>query len=136
MSDTRLRPVFTGFLAEIAEAAGDAVALKFAAHCGGGRVDIPARPGPDHWLVKLLGEKDATKVCDYLSVVDADRRLTGVRHEVVPLGPVAYYNVARQLVLDELRKSGNVRKAARAACVHERTVWRYRAQFRKLGLLP
>lgn len=137
MGDTRIPPKFTGLLAEIAEAAGEHVAAKVAAHCGGTRVDIPARPRADHWLVKLLGEEDAAKVSNYLAILDADGRRKGhTPRSPSRWAPWRSATSRAGLFWMSWRKGRDVRAAARAAGVHERTVWRYRAQFRKQGLLP
>lgn len=52
-----------GVLAEIAEVAGEAAALKISALHGGQRVYFPARQqGDDHWLVAAVGAEAAAKI--------------------------------------------------------------------------
>ena len=51
-----------GILGEIADVAGIPAALAIADEVGGTRINIPARAGDDHWLVKTVGREAAETV--------------------------------------------------------------------------
>jgi hypothetical protein len=52
-------------LAEIAEVAGLEAALAMADQRGGSRISLPARPGPNHWLVQAVGPEAAKAICKH-----------------------------------------------------------------------
>lgn len=54
-------------LLDVAETLGLRVALALMAHFGGRDVKFPREPGPDHEVVKALGEQDARALCAFLS---------------------------------------------------------------------
>lgn len=53
-------------LIDVAETLGGAVALKLIAVYGGQEVKFPKAPGPDHPVIKALGEKDGLAVCQFM----------------------------------------------------------------------
>jgi len=53
-------------LVDLAEALGLRVALALIAHFGGLEMRVPKHPGPDHPLLKALGETDGRAVCSCL----------------------------------------------------------------------
>nr|DAO37993.1 MAG TPA: Mor transcription activator family [Caudoviricetes sp.] len=120
MSASRL----PGLLGEIADIAGRETAFLIACAYGGTRVDIPAKVGPDHWLSQIVGFDTAQLICERLAIHDADGRVKGVRHELIPRGPASLQKTAQRRVIKALNDGSDVRSAARAAGVHERTVWR------------
>lgn len=53
---------------DVAEALGVHVALGLMQHFGGREMRIPrTMPGPDHPIVKALGEDDARALCQYMT---------------------------------------------------------------------
>jgi len=53
-------------LIDLAETLGLAVALKLIQAFGGQELKFPRFPGPDHHVIKALGETDGRAVCEYL----------------------------------------------------------------------
>ncbi len=113
--------------------AGNDAAFAIARAKGGIRVDIPAQSRPDHWLTELVGPELAERICNHFAVADADGRRRGVRHEVIPCGPMALNRRARQQVADDIRAGKGVRDAAQRAGVHERTAWRVKKKMVSAG---
>ena len=68
-------------LAEIAAVAGEDAALAIAAARGGTNVYIPASPGRDHWLSRLVGYQAAQAIAERLTC-----GVGGMRVDL-PLGP-------------------------------------------------
>ena len=81
MSYSWLPPV----LAEIADIAGLDAAMALAEARGGQRVFIPASAGPDHWLVRTVGETAASLICEHY------RGGTNGETIDVPAGPASSY---------------------------------------------
>lgn len=54
-------------LVDIAETLGLRVALRLMQSFGGQEVRFPKRPGPDHPVIKALGEEDGIALCMFLS---------------------------------------------------------------------
>lgn len=115
-----------GLLGEIADATDIDTALIVARAVGGTRVDIPRLAPDGHWLVALVGRERADRICAGLTIEDADGSRRGVRHEVIPRGPMGIMSVARRNAIDALEAGQSARAAARAAGLHERTVFRLR----------
>ena len=116
-----------GILADIADIAGAEIALRVAQSHGGTRVDIPPRAEDEHWLTLLVGFETADAICRGLAITDADGRLKGVRHEVVPLGPASLIKMARRRAAQALEAGHSAREAARISGLHERTIWRMKS---------
>ncbi len=55
-----------GSLVDLAETLGLRVALALIQHFGGLDLRIPKSPGPDHPILKALGEADGRAVCRFL----------------------------------------------------------------------
>lgn len=53
-------------LIDLAETLGLGVALKLVQAFGGQEVKFPRRPGPEHPVIKALGDRDGFAVCEYL----------------------------------------------------------------------
>lgn len=117
-----------GILADIAAIAGPEIALRIAQSHGGTRVTIPPQAVPGHWLTDLVGFETANKICRGLATLDAEGRLKGVQHEVIPLGPTSYLKNARRKAAAALSAGTSVRETARIVGLHERTIWRMKAQ--------
>ncbi|TCU35430.1 hypothetical protein [Rhizobium azibense] len=116
-----------GILGEIADITDAETALLVAQSHGGVRVSIPPRAEEDHWLTDLLGFEVADRICRGLAVVDADGRLKGIQREVLPLGPASVLKSARRRAAHALQAGANPREAARIAGLHERTIYRMKA---------
>lgn len=118
-------------LREIAEVAGLEAALELARQYGGLEVAIPRKVGPDHWLVRCVGEKAATLICDHYSVRDADgHAVGGLRLYIPQAGTGAAAQARQQLARDLEAGQLSLRAAARRACLTERTARRIRARMR------
>lgn len=115
-----------GLLGEIADATDIDTALIVARAVGGTRVDIPRQAPDGHWLVALVGRARADRICSGLAIEDADGSRRGVRHEVIPRGPMGIMSVARRNAIDALEAGRSAREAARDTGLHERTVFRLR----------
>lgn len=116
-----------GLLGDIADIAGADVAFLIAESHGGTRVSIPPRALPDHWLTELVGFETADLICRELATLDAEGRLKGVQAEVLPKGPAALLKSARRRAQIALDQGKSVREAARISGLHERTIWRMKA---------
>lgn len=53
-------------LVELAEVLGFRVAVKLMQHFGGQEIKFPKFPGPDHPVIRALGETDGHALCSYL----------------------------------------------------------------------
>jgi len=124
-----------GLLGEIEEIVGTEAAMKIAFAYGGSRVDIPADPPSDHWLIECIGEPLARRLCKELRVIDADGHQQGMRHIVLPLGPASTFDHLKQAFLAALKLGVPVRKAAHRIGITDRTAWRWRKKFIQIGLL-
>jgi hypothetical protein len=74
------------------ERAGLAAALALASVRGGQRVYIPARPGPEHWLVQSLGAEAASAIARHFAAGINPR---GAEIEL-PVGPAGSYQAERR----------------------------------------
>jgi hypothetical protein len=124
-----------GILGEIADIAGKDVAFLIAESHGGTRVSIPPRAQPEHWLTELVGMETADKICRALATLDPDGKLKGVQAEVIPKGPTALLKSARRRAQTALDQGKSVREAARISGLHERTIWRMKADDGSQGSL-
>lgn len=111
-------------LAEIADVAGEAAAEAIARAKGGGRMSIPAKVGPSHWLAALVGIEAAQKI---------SRHFTSGRGTVeieVPLGQAGTlaraYRTMHRMIVDG-RSSDEI---ARVVGMTRRTVLRNKAKLR------
>lgn len=116
-----------GILADIADIAGIDVAYEVARSHGGTRVSIPPRATEGHWLTELVGFETADKICQGLATLDPDGKLRGVQNEIIPRGPAAILTAARRRARQALQDGHSAREAARIAGLHERTIWRMKA---------
>jgi len=97
-----------GVLRDIADVAGEEVALAIAAVRGGTQVYIPPRPSPDHWLCRLIGNENALKVCDRLTCGVGPLRVD------LPLGPRGHMYKGRAMVDAMLAENRSERDIALA----------------------
>lgn len=116
-----------GILADIAEIAGNEAAYAVAQSHGGTRVSIPPRAIDGHWLTELLGFETADRICRGLATLDAEGRLKGVQNEIIPRGPASLLQSARRRAQQALDRGASAREAARISGLHERTIWRMKA---------
>jgi len=124
-----------GLLGEIADIAGNDVALEIARNYGGTRVSIPPQAEADHWLVLLVGHEVADRICRGLAIIDADGRPGAIRREVLPIGPNSVLKLARRRAAEALENGASGREAARQAGLHERTIWRMKTRDKDQGEL-
>lgn len=117
-------------LREIAEAAGISAALALAESYGGTRRMIPASVTSDHWLAQCVGLEAARKICDLYRQQATGERPFG-QELLIPLGPTGGLAAARQRMLHALGAGASARDAARAAGLHERTVYRARRKLKR-----
>ncbi len=115
-----------GLLGEIAEIVGPEIALTIAQSHGGTRVEIPPRATHDHWLTELVGIEVADRICRGLAILE-DGSLKGIRRELLPLGPASILKQARRRARAALANGASARDAARHSGLHERTIWRMKA---------
>lgn len=114
---------FTGVLADIAEVAGDAVALAIAATKGGQEkvhIPLPRNLAPSHWLVETVGMVAAEKIAQRLGGGAVD----------IPLGPLAHGRRAREAMRRAIAQGKSANEIVRIAGVHVRTVWKHKAKRR------
>jgi len=89
MNRSVLRPTETqglpASLVDVAETLGLSVALKLIQAFGGQDLKFPRRPGPDHPVIKALGETDGYAVCKYLagSMIYVPHGRAGARRRAV-----------------------------------------------------
>lgn len=120
-TDADIDAGLTGILAELAEAADDAAALKFA-RAFGGLEDfyVPQRLRPGHVLTVELGRDAAQAVVT----------LWGGSHIEVPMGPEADAGRKRRQIAAMIAAGKSNPQIARAVGCHMRTVRRVRARAR------
>lgn len=124
-----------GILADIADIAGPEAALKIAQSHGGTRVDLPPQAKEGHWLTDLVGFEVADKICRGLAVIDADDRRVGLQRCVIPRGAASLLKTARRKAAEALDAGKSVRDAARISGLHERTIFRMKAEDDRQGRL-
>lgn len=102
----------TPFLQELSELIGFEATLKLVETRGGGRVSIPSRPGPDHWLTHLLGSEAAS--------------ILGQRYGggtiILPLGPRRGITGMRRVCDEAIARGATISEAARLSGFTERAV--------------
>lgn len=117
-------------LREIAERCGIEVALRFAEQLGGGYLQVPARIGAEHELMRDWGE-------EVVAVLLAARARQGHGKLVVPLATMELEAAARAERRDQVRRltaqGVNSTAIARRLGVHVRTVHADRAAMRAEG---
>ncbi len=121
-----VRGNFTGILAIVAEVAGEEAARRLARARGGVRCYIPRRAKPGHWLVELLGEREAQAVCDAIGPGEVE----------VPLAGTGRQADARRHAAELLQRGWSNARVARAVGVSERTIKRLRARMREQQRQP
>jgi hypothetical protein len=114
-------------LGAIADLVGVEIAFEIARAHGGVRVSIPPRAEPDHWLTAIVGLETADRICRGLATMDADGNLKGVSREILPRGPAAVLRSARRRAQQALDDGLSARQAALVSGLHERTIWRMKA---------
>jgi hypothetical protein len=119
-------PELPAIIAEIAEVAGADAAWELAREKGGLTIFIPAHARSGHWLVKLLGQEAADKICAHYRHLSPEGRFNGG----MLLIPMAASAQAARRWHDVLRSGLSATGQAKAMGVHERTVWRRRARHR------
>ena len=120
MSYSWLPPV----LAEIADIAGLDAAMALAEARGGQRVFIPASAGPDHWLVRTVGETAASLICEHY------RGGTNGETIDVPAGPASSYRKQARKIRQMIDGGASSNEIVRATGLVFRTVTRHRARAR------
>lgn len=93
-------------LVDLAEALGLRVALVFMREFGGREIRIPINPGPDHPIIRALGEEDGRALCHYMAdqtVYVPHCRATGRRRAVLDMiqAGKTQGTIARSLQLSE-----------------------------------
>ena len=112
-------------LAEIADVAGLPAALALAETRGGSRITIPARPRPDHWIVRTIGPEAAERLCAHFRVGAGGT--IGATVEL-PVGPSGSAAAARAKIDAMLRQGLSADKIAVIMRVHRTTVFRRKAR--------
>ena len=115
-------------LVEIAAVTDLDAALTLARERGGERVTIPAYPGTEGcWLTLAIGPARAAALCAHFRTVGPDGVAVGYRCDI-PRGPYTVMGQAKSRYRAARAEGASVRKAARAAGIHQRTAWRYEAE--------
>lgn len=127
MTEDNAFAALPGALGEIAEVAGVDAALAIARVRGGTEIYVPANPGPDHWISRLVGLDNAAAIADKLTCGVGGRRLE------LPLGPHGHAESQRAKVDAMIREDRSERDIALATGYSIRAVRRRRA---KLGRPP
>ncbi|AOT25359.1 MULTISPECIES: helix-turn-helix domain-containing protein [Brucella] len=109
-------------LAEIAQVAGTEAAWAIVRAQGGITVYLPSQPKEGHWLVELVGQEAAEKICAHFCVGNSGVRLT------IPMGK---YATSRERLVKALEAGMTAPQAALAAGMHERSAYRARKRIRK-----
>jgi hypothetical protein len=105
-----------GVLGEIAHVTSIATAIAIARK--GTRIHLPAKPKPDHWLSVLVGQGEAQKIADAITL--------GIAMDVlIPMGPTSHIMRWRN-IQGMIDKGLPKREIARACGTHERVVQRMR----------
>lgn len=111
---------------------GEEAALALLRARGGGRVTIPAKARPDHWLVDLIGQAAADVLCAYYRTGSPQGRLRGIELDL-PRGPTgaqaevaATLARARQVMAQALASGASADDAARRAGLTRRSAYRMR----------
>lgn len=115
-------------LAEIAEVAGLAAALKLAAARGGNRAYIPVRCPDDHWLTRAVGREAADKICAHFGVP------SGIWLEI-PRGPTGRQAEHYRQLAEMIATGASSTEITRALGISRRTVHRHRARMRDTSQL-
>lgn len=110
-----VQPALTGKLAEIAEVAGVAAALKLARELGGQELKLSAAKGGK--LARIVGQTAASAIVEAFGVGE---KLT------VPMAHLRGARARREAVIRLVAQGLSSAKAAQAADVHERTARRAR----------
>lgn len=117
-----------GVLGEIAEVAGEAAAVKFAAQAGGTRVYIPARVDDEHWLVACVGRQAADTICAHFAADGRGQRVD------VPIGLGGAYPQLRRAIAKRVHQMDQENESSRAIAIRvgisQRTVHRHRRSHR------
>lgn len=112
-------------LAEIADVAGLPAALALAEARGGSRITIPARPGPDHWIVRTIGAEAAERLCAHFRVGECGTKGATIE---LPVGPSGSAAAIRAKIDGLLRQGVSADKIAVSMRVHRTTVFRRKAR--------
>ncbi len=109
-------------LTEIAEVAGLDAAMKIAEAKGGTSAYFPYRAKAGHWLVELVGQEAADKLCAHFRT-----GLVGGIEVDIPLGPRKFYATCRRRAEELRRQNLSEREIARRLGITYRTIKRYKA---------
>lgn len=124
-----------GLLGDIAEIVGPETALEIARAVGGTRISIPPRAKEGHWLTDLVGFDKADAICKGLATLDPEGKMRGVSDELISLGPAALIKRAKAKAASALEAGKSVTTAARESGLHERTIYRMKAEDDRQGKL-
>lgn len=114
---------FTGRMAEIAEAAGVAAALQLVRELGGREIKLSAKS--DGKLARIVGAEAARKIVAALG----NEKIT------VPMAHLRGQRGRREAAARMLDEGASISQVAGAVDVHERTVFRVKAETKKPGSL-
>lgn len=114
---------FTGRMAEIAEAAGVAAALQLVRELGGREIKLSAKT--DGKLARIVGADAARKIVAALG----NEKIT------VPMAHLRGQRGRREAAARMLDEGASISQVAGAVDVHERTVFRVKAETKKPGSL-
>jgi hypothetical protein len=122
--DTPCHSMLPAIMAEIAEVAGVDAAWALARAHGGTTIYIPREPFEGHWLVELVGEEAAAKICKHFRVANTGARV---------LIPIARQGEQRMRLVKALEAGMSAPQAASVAGMHERSAFRARKKLKKQG---
>ena len=114
---------FTGRMAEIVEAAGVAAALQLVRELGGREIKLSAKT--DGKLARIVGADAARKIVAALG----NEKIT------VPMAHLRGQRGRREAAARMLDEGASISEVAGAVDVHERTVFRVKAETKKPGSL-
>lgn len=105
-------------LIDVAEALGLRVALHLMQAFGGQEIKFPKHPGPEHPVIKALGETDGRALCNHLGgaqiYIPHGRARRSVRTEVLALADKGHdrAQIARLLGISQrhVRRAANTRR--------------------------
>lgn len=112
---------FTGRMAEIADAAGVAAALQLVRELGGREIKLSAKT--DGKLARIVGAEAARKIVAALG----NEKIT------VPMAHLRGQRGRREAAARMLDEGASISQVAGAVDVHERTVFRVKAETKKPG---
>jgi len=115
-----------GILADIAEAAGNAVALRLARAVGGTEITVAKNPKPGSRITKLVGLEAARRIANTV----------GYGRMLIPMANLRGQGHRREVMAKVMGAGGSNTQAALAGDSHERTARRLRKRIREQEPLP